>query len=629
MRVRKRCEDLFMALYKIMFTVKQIIGQHTVYAFDTQKHPFLEYVRSLYQTDALNQLHQLSPDYQQENISDVETELHQRFYQDIKARPEFKRLYCAFLQDIHRAFFPEEEFLIYQSFPSIRIQWINNVTVPPHYDSDDIGRHPLGEKNFLLPLTEMVGTKRLFIESEPGKGDFQGITMNYGDLLFFNGNRCTHYNEKNVEDSIRISLDFRVILRKDYLAYVEQGDITMTNPRDPEKKRVPTKMIVGGYYQITRRDQDLDSMMIWTHQTTGILQTRPLFGEQEAKACYTYLANPDHFYTEFKKTEELEKALCAVTGSKHCIMTVNGNIALILALMALGIQNGDEVIVPNYTMIASINSVTLVGATPVLVDVDPDTLTLSTAIIDAARTSRTKAIMHVSLNNRSQSMMELARYCKEHGLLLLEDAAQSLGCKTEGQHYGTFGDIGCFSFSTPKIISTGQGGCVVTDRDDLAQKMRKIKNFGRISGGMDVFDSFGINFKFTDVQAVIGLEQLKKLPERVVRMRQMFDLYYDRLHSVAKMITPQEESWIPWFVDLFTPRRDALIAFLAKHHVQTRATYPEIHRTPMYSSEARSDAMFPVSQHVSAHGLFLPSHLLLTDRDIHYVCDLIQLFLSP
>jgi perosamine synthetase len=336
------------------------------------------------------------------------------------------------------------------------------------------------------------------------------------------------------------------------------------------------------------------------------------------------LANPDHFYTEFKKTEELEKALCAVIGSRHCIMTVNGNIALILALMAMGVKAGDEVIVPNYTMIASINSVTMVGATPILVDVDPHTLTLSTAIIAAACTPRTKAVMHVSLNNRSQSMEEIEHYCKENNLLLLEDAAQSLGCKTGGQHYGTFGDIGCFSFSTPKIISTGQGGCVVTDSDELAQKMRKIKNFGRTSGGVDVFDSFGINFKFTDVQAVIGLEQLKKLPDRVRRMRQMFDLYHGRLRHITKMIAPQEETWIPWFIDLFTPRREELMSFLAKHHVQTRATYPEINRTPMYLS----DAVFPVSHGVSAHGLFLPSHLLLTDRDIHYVCDLIQLFLS-
>jgi perosamine synthetase len=165
---------------------------------------------------------------------------------------------------------------------------------------------------------------------------------------------------------------------------------------------------------------------------------------------------------------------------------------------------------------------------------------------------------------------------------------------------------------------------VVTDSDELAQKMRKIKNFGRTSGGVDVFDSFGINFKFTDVQAVIGLEQLKKLPDRVRRMRQMFDLYHGRLRHITKMIAPQEETWIPWFIDLFTPRREELMSFLAKHHVQTRATYPEINRTPMYLS----DAVFPVSHGVSAHGLFLPSHLLLTDRDIHYVCDLIQLFLS-
>jgi perosamine synthetase len=149
-----------------------------------------------------------------------------------------------------------------------------------------------------------------------------------------------------------------------------------------------------------------------------------------------------------------------------------------------------------------------------------------------------------------------------------------------------------------------------------------IKNFGRKSGGMDVFEVFGINFKYTDIQAVIGIEQMKKLPERVQQMRNIFDLYYTNLHNICKMIPPQNNSWIPWFVDIFTNKRDELIIFLKHHNIQTRPTYPEINKTPMYYS----NNILPISNYVSVNGLFLPSHTLLTSNDIHFICKIIKLF---
>jgi perosamine synthetase len=605
-----------------MFSTKNIIGQHQILSYDTSKHKFREYFQELYNTDKLNMLHLTSDAYSQENISDIETELHKKFYKDIKSNEKFKKLYCSLIRDIYDELFPEEKVLIYQSFPSVRFQFINNVAVPPHCDSDELGRHPIGEKNFLLPITEMVRSKRLFIESEPKKGDFQGIDMEYGDLFYFNGNKCIHYNEKNIEDSIRISLDFRIMLYKDYMNYITSNNITITNPRDPDKARVPTKMIIGGYYQSMFKSDSVEDMLVWHNKKDTILQTRPNFNNNEASACYEYLNNSDNFYTEFKKTEELEKMICDYIGCKECIMTVNGNVALIIALMALNIKQGDDVIVPNYTMIASINSIKMVGANPIIVDVDPDTLTISREIIQQNITANTKAVMHVSLNNRSKNMIEISSFCKENNLYLIEDAAQSLGCFTENRHYGTFGDIGCFSLSTPKIISTGQGGFLVTDNEELAKKIRMIKNFGRKSGGNDIFDTFGINFKFTDIQAVIGIEQMKKLSTRVERMRTIFDMYYANLSSVCKMIAPQNNTWIPWFIDIFTEKRDDLSNFLKQHNIQTRPTYPEINKTPMYYS----DTILPISHYVSEQGLFLPSHTLLSDDDISYICKIIKLF---
>lgn len=605
-----------------MFPVKKTIGQHSILNYDTSKHTFIEYFRALFNTDELNKLHLKSDEYARNDLMDVETTLHKTFYSDIKTNKTFKTLYCNLINDIFNELFPNEKALVYQSFPSIRIQFINNMTVPPHCDSDSIGKHPIGEKNFLLPITEMIKSKRLFIESEPNKGDFQGIDMEYGDLLYFNGNKCIHFNEKNIENTIRISLDFRLILPSDYNNYILSNNITTTNPRDPHKNRTATKMVVGGYYQITYKDDTNDKMLNWYTRKDLLLQSRPNFNEHEATACYEYLLNSDNFYTEFKKTEELEKSLATYIGCKECIMTVNGNIALIIALMSLNIKSGDDIIVPNYTMIASINSIKMVGANPVIVDVDPNTLTISKEIIEKNITINTKAVMHVSLNNRSKNINDIATYCKEKSIYLIEDAAQSLGCFIDNKHYGTFGDIGCFSLSTPKIISTGQGGFLVTDNIELSKKIRMIKNFGRKSGGNDIFDIFGINFKFTDIQAVIGIEQLKKLQSRVKLMRDIYDIYYNNLKDICKMIPPQSNSWIPWFVDIFIDNRDLLIEYLKHHNIQTRPTYPEINKTPMYYS----NITLPISNYVSHNGLFLPSHTLLTVDDIVYVCNIIKLF---
>jgi perosamine synthetase len=606
------------------FKLKKTIGDHKILSIDIIKHKFIEFFKDLYNTNSLNTLHVQSQYNNMNNICDIETDLHKIFYNKIKSDDTFKKLYCNLIKDIHNELFSDEDILIYQSFPSVRFQYINNIAVPPHCDSDNIGKHPIGEKNFLLPITEMVKTKRLFIESEPSKGDFQGIDLEYGDLFYFNGNKCIHYNEVNIEDTIRISLDFRVLTIRDYIQYIENNNITHTNPRDPDKSRKPVKMIVGGYYQLTYKADTIEKMLYWYNQKETIIQTRPNFDGNEAEALYTYAKNKDNFYTEFKKTEELESIICNFIKCKHCIMTVNGNVALILALMSLDIKQGDDVIVPNYTMIASINSIKILGANPIIVDVDPETLTITKEIIEQNITSNTKAVMHVSLNNRSKNMEEIVDFCKKHNIKLIEDAAQSLGCFINNTHYGTFGDIGCFSLSTPKIISTGQGGFVVTNNDELANKIRMIKNFGRKSGGVDVFDLFGINFKFTDIQAVIGIEQMKKLDYRIKRMREIFNIYYNKLNTICNMIAPKDESWIPWFIDIFIEDRERLIKFLQQHNIQTRLTYPEINKTPMYYSEIT----LPISNYISSNGLFLPSHTLLTDNEINYICDIIQIYYS-
>lgn len=605
-----------------MFEHKQNIGNHNIYNYNISKHKFLEYFQKIYNTESFDKLHLNNNEFNRYDLCDIETSLHEKFYHEIKKNNEFKILYCQLIKDIYEYFFPDEKALIYQSFPSVRFQFINNIAIPQHCDSDDLGKHPLGEKNFILPITKMFSSNRLFIESEPNKKDFQGIDLNYGEIFYFDGNKCVHYNMKNIEKSIRISLDFRVILVKDYMNYILSGNITNTNPRYLNKERIPVKMIIGGYYQIVFKEYDIEKMLDWNFQKDTILQSRPNFDINEANACFDYLKDGTNFITEYTQTENLEKMLCKFIGCKHCIMTTSGNVAIILALMSLDIKEGDEVIVPNYTMIATINSIKLLGATPIITDVDPNTFTISQDIITLAITSKTKAVIHVSLNNRHNNIECISQFCNENNIYLIEDSAQSLGCFVNDKHFGRFGKIGCFSLSTPKIISTGQGGFLITDDDSIANKIRMIKNFGRKFGGIDIFDVFGINFKFTDLQAIIGIEQMKKLPERINYMRTIFDLYYNRLSLLNIMKKPSDDKWIPWFIDIFTNKRDDLSYFLKLHNIQTRPTYPEINKTPMYID----NKTFSISNYISMNGLFLPSHTLLNNKEINYICDLILLF---
>lgn len=598
-------------------------GQHNIYKINKSKHTFLEYFKTLYQCENLQQLHLKSQDVKNNlNLTDVETDLHKIFYKDIKTNTTFKQLYCDLIKDIYENLFPDEEVFIFQSFPSIRIQYFNNTVIPPHYDSDNLGKHPIGEKNFILPITKMYGTNRIFIESEPGKGDFQGIDLEYGDLFYFNGNKCTHYNEKNIENDIRISLDFRIILLKDYKTYMNQSNITYTNPRDD---RIPVKMTIGGYYQMCFKNNLKNIYDNWFIVKEKIMQTRPNFDINEANACFEYMKTGENFVTEFKQTMQLEKMITDFTGSKYCVMTTSGTTALMLAFYSLNIGKDDDVIVPNYTMIASINSIKAVGANPIIVDVDNETGTLSKEIIEKYVTEKTKAVLHVSLNNRTKNLEEILEYCNNNNLFLVEDAAQSLGCFLNKKHIGTYGNIGCFSLSTPKIISTGQGGFLITDDENLYKKINMIKNFGRKEGGSEVYEVFGLNLKFTDIQAVIGIEQMKKLPYRIKRMREIFDLYYkelSNLSSLCKIIQPPNDEWIPWFIDIFVEERDKLAIFLNNHNIQTRITYPEINKTPMYLS----DNELVNSKYISTNGLFLPSHTLLTNDEIKYICEIIKLY---
>ncbi len=209
-----------------------------------------------------------------------------------------------------------------------------------------------------------------------------------------------------------------------------------------------------------------------------IPQMEPWYGAEEREAIAAYM-DSGGWGTEFTRTRDFEDLVARAVGSRYCLVTPNGTIALTLALLGLGIGAGDEVIVPDYTMIASATAVVLAGATPVLVDIDPTTLCLDVPAISAALTPRTRAVMIVSINGRSPDMGAISTLAHDKGIQIIEDAAQSLGCYHLGKHLGTFGIVGCFSFSIHKLVSTGNGGAVITNDEALYRTMQRIKDFGR------------------------------------------------------------------------------------------------------------------------------------------------------
>jgi perosamine synthetase len=359
-----------------------------------------------------------------------------------------------------------------------------------------------------------------------------------------------------------------------------------------------------------------------------IMQMRPLFGDEEKKAICEYM-DEDGFITEFKRTEQFEEMIAKYTGAKHCVAVNNGTVSLTLAAMAVGIKAGDEVIVPNYTMIATPNSVKMFGATPVFVDVEESTLCLDINKLEEAITPATTAIMLVSSNGRYPSIgIDPFLYlCEKYGLKLIEDSAQSLGSfYPDGTHIGRKGHVGSFSFSAPKIISTGQGGAIITDDDDIALSLRRLKDFGRDGGGSDIHGSIGYNFKFTELQAVIGIEQMKKLPGRVIRKKEIFRKYQEGLNGLERvsLFHNDADNTAPWFIDALVDQREPLIEFLKAKGIGTRVMYPPINRQQAYLI----DGCHPVSDQVGERGIWLPSMVQLTDDQIAYICQEIKNFYS-
>lgn len=363
-----------------------------------------------------------------------------------------------------------------------------------------------------------------------------------------------------------------------------------------------------------------------------IPQYRPLIDRETlAKETSDYILG-DGFFTEFKHTQAFEKALADLLQVKHCSVVNNGTLSLSLALHAHGIKPGDSVLVPNITMIATSNAVKFVGARPFFIDIDPVTLCMDLKkATDAVEMGFVKAVMYVTFNGRSHSPKQLEMFkkvCDFFKVAIIQDNAQSLGsCLSDGSPISCLeGGIGSFSFSMPKIITTGQGGCLVTNDDILGDKLKKLKDFGRTGGGMDIHDEFGINSKFTEQQAIMGLNQLRTIKQRVYQKKYIYSLYKYHLFEERQVHFPDTatSTICPWFVDVYLPKRDELSAYLKTVGIGTRVMYPELTSQKVNHSWTRPN--HKIAKQVAENGLWLPSSMDLQSPDIEMICRHIKDF---
>jgi perosamine synthetase len=326
---------------------------------------------------------------------------------------------------------------------------------------------------------------------------------------------------------------------------------------------------------------------------------------------------------------EFETLFADFAGTGHAVTCVNGTAALHLALSALDLGPGDEVIVPTLTYVATANAVRYVGAEPVFADCDPDTWTLDPQSVDRLVTDRTRAVIAVHLHGVPCDMQGLGDLARRYGLRIVEDAAEAHGARFGGRPVGSLGDIATFSFYGNKIITTGEGGMVCTDDAGLAERVRRLRGQGVVPDAQYQFDRVGYNYRMTNLAAAIGLAQLERF-NAFRRKREAVGSWYDAAIAHAQLplrrqaATPRSEP-VLWMYAVVLgeeapPGRDRLRTQLAERGIETRPFFHPLHELPMYRN-SRNDDGCHVSPAIASRGIMLPTHTGLTEADIHRVVD--------
>jgi perosamine synthetase len=342
--------------------------------------------------------------------------------------------------------------------------------------------------------------------------------------------------------------------------------------------------------------------------------------------------------SEGKYVQAFEQCFADYCGVRFGVACSSGTAAIHLALLALGIGAGDEVIVPDFTLIADANMVILSGARPVFVDVDPETWCLDLEQFRRKITPRTKAVLCVHMYGHPCDMDGVRAIAREHGLFVIEDAAQAHGSTYRGRKAGSLGDLACFSFYATKTLTTGEGGMVLTDNPEWAERAVRMRSHGfEGDGRVYVHRLFGCNYRLTNLQAALGLAQCERVEEKVAAKRRILATYRELLQDFEPLRFQAVRPWAGstfWNVGVLLqgeggPSCQEVTQQLKEKGIQTRFFFNALHRQPLFQDSRdprfpRVDEPFPVSDYLSDHGLCLPSGLSLTREQISRVVEALK-----
>jgi perosamine synthetase len=341
----------------------------------------------------------------------------------------------------------------------------------------------------------------------------------------------------------------------------------------------------------------------------------PLLGPDDVAAVQSTVVRG--FVNEGPENRSFEKELCAYFGVPYAVTTPSCTMAIAIALMALGVKHGDTVLVPDITFIGTASAVRLAGAEPILVDVNPRTFTMDPE--DAARRIRptTKAIVPVHLNGRAADLPALREVAKKTGAVIVEDAAEATGSKCKEGFLGALSDAGCFSLAPTKIITSGQGGFILTHSQETRDQVIRLRDHGRLSRSSDVHPVTGFNFKVTDMQGALARSQFAKLDARIKRTLAMDDRYRAGLADVKEIEfteRPTHGGYLMW-PDFKCDRRDELVKHLEAKGIILRPFWPALHLQPAYAS----NEAYPGATDACHHACWLPCSPGITDEQIDRV----------
>jgi perosamine synthetase len=364
---------------------------------------------------------------------------------------------------------------------------------------------------------------------------------------------------------------------------------------------------------------------------------KPWLGDEEKQEVLNILEEntlTSPAYEGGKRVQEFENILKSYINVKHVIAVNSGTSALHASLLSLGIKQGDEVILPSFTFVATANSVIASGAKPVFADINKQDYTID--VVDMAKkiNKNTKAIIPVHLYGHPSNMNEINSIAKEHGLYVIEDACQSLGSTYYQKQTGAIGDIGCFSFYASKVITTGEGGAIATNNDDFAEKLKMIRNHGMIRGYDTSF--FGLNMRLPELCAGIGKIQMRKLDSMLNVRRKNADILsnglkkFAQINSVIDLPTETMDKKFNWY--LFTVgfkdkrNRDLVKNHLVDQGIGATIYYdPPVHKTPYYTNiQSLSDDVLPNTIWAWQHTLSLPVHPLMTENDLYNILKIFE-----